>query len=332
VTRRCAGIGLFAVAAAIPACDPGQGPSTGLAEPMMTTGQFIPGDLPGTPFVPVPDDAAPPDAGADAPVVLTVISVNDNTSLIQPGANGQSLGGTVSGDSTAVGMRLEGLGTGYWVVPVGAPPDLSNPAVISFGTSAGFSPTISPGNHNILFVAIGSSGQGGEQYPVPFCFEPLIPDNGHICNPAKALPAAVMTLQWDANFDLDLHVVTPGGDNISPENIYGMVVDAGPRGADPNIPHIDRDSLHNCVPDGFRQEDVIFLQPPERGTYTIYVDPYASCGQAATRFVFTLNEPTGNCATCELAQVGPAVSGEVLASQVTGGVLPPLRIDELVVH
>jgi hypothetical protein len=315
-------------------CDDGQGPSTGLTEPLITNGQFIPGDLPGTP--PRDEDAAAPMTGGDAgPTPLTIRGINSSTTLIPSGANGQNLGGNVSSDATAVGVKLQGLGSGYWVVPAGLvdPMDMTER---SFGLTANFSSTIPGGNRNLLYVAIGQDGNGGVQYPLPMCFEPLIPDNGHACNPTSArnaLPAFVLTLQWDANFDLDLHVALPNGDDINAKNPYGMPVDAGTRNAiDPNIPHIDRDSLRNCQPDGFRQEDVIFLQPLPRGTTTVYVDPYAACGQAATRFKFTLWERNGTCATCQMVQVGSAVAGEVLAGQVTGGVLSPLKIDTIPVN
>jgi hypothetical protein len=329
MTRRVQLAGALALASTHWACDPGQGPATGLTEPMLTNGQFIPGDLPGSP--PPADDAAAPEAGGDAAIPLTVNSVTYNSAEIQPGADQQALGGFVSSDSVAVGMRLQGLGTGYWVVPAGAP-DPSDLAEVAFSETAGFEPTIPPGLHDLLVVAIGASGQGGNQYALPLCFENPIPDNSHACNPAKPLYSAVFTLQWDANFELDLHVVTPNGDDISPETPYGMIVaDAGLRGPDPSLPHIDSAGLRNCVVGARRQEDVIFPDALPTGTYTIYADPYAACGQAATVFTFTLYRPSGTCPDCQYKVVGTPVSGEVLASQVTGGVLSPLKIDEIVV-
>jgi hypothetical protein len=294
---------------------------------MITTGQFIPGDLPGTP---PPDGGASPSSDDGGLRPLTVEAVTYFTTQIPPGAGSQALGGTVTNDAVAVGMRLEGLGTGYWVVPAGSPdPTIANS--LGFGTIAGFEPTIPPGIHNIDFVALGPSGQAGLQYLVPFCFEGLIPDNGHVCHPKVKPPAAVFSLHWDSNFDLDLQVTTPSGQILSPKQPYGQDVEAGVRGIDPSIPHIDRDSLRGCVPDGLRQEDAIFNQPLPAGVYTISVDPYAPCGQAAARFTFTMYESSGTCPDCKLVQVGSTVSGEVIASQVTGGVLTPLKIDQVTV-
>jgi hypothetical protein len=316
--------------ACVAACDdPGVGPQAGLTEPMQTSGQFIPGDLPGTP--PPPADAgapAAPDAGGAKH--LTINAISFNSAEVQPGLSGKSLGGDVSLDAVAVGVRMAGFGTGYWVVPVG-PVDTADLTSLTFGMSAGFQPDIPPGPQQLLFVALGGSGQGGQQYSQTMCFDSRIPDNGHACSPSVAPPSAVFSLRWDANFDLDLHVVTPSGIDLNPKQPYGMIVEAGVHGIDPNLTHVDRDSLRGCVSDPLRQEDAIFQSPLENGVYTIYVDPYAACGQAAVRFTFTLYRSSGQCPACQLV-AGASVSGELLASQVTGGVGSPLKIDQITVQ
>jgi hypothetical protein len=328
------GLAAFAGFAAYAAgCDSGQGPQTGLEEPMIVNGQFIPGALPGIP--PVEDDAgqfvsvtvdAGPD-GASPPLAVKVLTFN--SSEVQPGQASKNLSGSVSNDAVAVGVRMKDYGSGYWVVPTG-PVDGTDPTAVTFGMSTGFEPTVPAGLHDLLFVAIGPSGQGGPQSPFQFCFLPSIPDNGHACSPTTQPPATVFSLKWDSNFDLDLHVVTPSGLDINPKEPFGTEsIEAGVHGVDPNLPRIDRDSERNCVVDGYRQEDVIFQQPPAAGTYTIYVDPYASCGQAAARFTFTVYKSSGTCPSCTFGPIGSPVSGELIASQVTGGVLSPLKIDQV---
>jgi hypothetical protein len=326
----CAAVAAFVGAGlAAAGCDSGAGPYDGLGEPIQTSGQFVPGNLPGEP---PPDGGAASgdDGAADGPVPLEIRSWMLGTSEVQPGAQGLGLSGLVTSDAVAVGVALQGLGTGYWVAPVGVP-DPSDLTEESFGTTVGFEPTIPAGVHDILLVGIDGSGRGGTQFSAPLCFANVIPDNGHACNPTKQPPGAVMSLHWDSNFDLDLHVVTPDGDDINPKQPYGVVLDSGIHAADPTLPHIDRDSLRNCVPDGLRREDVIFPAGLPRGTYTIYVDPYASCGQAATRFTFTLYESSGTCPHCTFGSAAAPIAGEVLASQVTGGVLTPLEINKIVV-
>jgi hypothetical protein len=61
--------------------------------------------------------------------------------------------------------------------------------------------------------------------------------------------------------------------------------------------------------------------PPSHGTYLVYADPFAACGQPAVRFTFTLYTLSGTCPDCTLV-ARPSVKGELLASQVTGGAAP----------
>lgn len=320
------------------ACQPDQAALTGIGEPIqIANGQFISGNLPGTP--PPPSDggiAAAEDAGQDSgpPTPLAITSLGGPAgNNIQPGASGQSFSGDASNDAVAVGVRLDGMGTGYWVVPVG-PPDPLEPAAFTFGMSASFGLNDAPGLHDLLFVAIDGSGNAGVQAVIPnLCINSRIPDNGFACYPnTQPPPHAVFTLEWDTNFDLDLHVVTPDGTDFSPKNPYGGPVEAGVHGLPPGLPHIDRDSLENCVPDGLRQEDLIYPDPLPSGSYIIYVDPFDACGQAAARFKFTVYQSSGTCPgrTCRFGPVS-TVSGEVLASEVTGGAGPMLKVDQLTV-
>jgi hypothetical protein len=300
-------------------CDTGPDILTGIGEPIRVSGaQFVQGSLPGT-------SGGSGESGANPP--LSVTSVTFNSPTVLPGQAGKSFGGDVTQDAVAVGAALQGLGTGYWVVPTG-PPDSSQPGSLTFGLNTSFDPNLSPGVRNLLVVGIGSSGQGGIQYPTPLCIESRIPDNGHACDSTKALPNTVFTLEWDTSFDLDLHVKSPSGVDYNPKQPYGGPVDAGIHGIPPGLPHIDHDSDGNCIPDGLNQEDLIFPDPPAPGKYTVYVDPYSSCGQPWAHFTFTLYRVSGTCPMC--TQVATATfSGEVLASQETGGTLVPLLVAQV---
>ncbi len=245
------------LAALASGCDTGSEISTGIGEPFRVAGgQFIQGDLPGS--APLLDAGVAGQGDAGTPP-LSVLGLTFNSTLILPGQAGKAFGGDVTDDAVAVGARLAGLGTGYWVVPAGAL-DPSQPGAATFGMSANFDPNVPGGVHDLLLVAIGASGHGGVQYPTPLCIEPRIPDNGHSCNPTRdALPDTVFTLQWDTNFDLDLHVKTPAGVDFNPRQPYGVPIDGGPQGiVPPGLPHFDRDSLANCVPDGLNEEDLVF--------------------------------------------------------------------------
>jgi hypothetical protein len=282
-------------------CDVGQSPVTGLSEPIVVSGgQFISGDLPGTP--PLAEDAQAP------------VSVD---------------GGA---DTAAIGVRLADLGTGYWIVPAGSP-DTQTPGALTFGMSTGFNIGDAPGNYALRFVAIGGSGNAGRQFELqpPLCIDSRIPDNGHACTPEIAPPAAVFTLEWDTNFDLDMHVVVPGGEAFDTKMRVGEPIEAGLKSIPAGQPFIDRDSMRNCVPDGLRQEDLIFPEPLTKGSYFIFVDPYAACGQNAVHFTYTIYQSTGKCPACNL-EAKAKYSGELLASQVTGGTSPPTFVAELPVE
>jgi hypothetical protein len=336
VKRRAALASAFAVLATAggsawlaAGCD-GQGPSTGIDEPITVTGgQFISGDLPGTPEV---LDAGPPAADATPPFSIQLLNFANQE--IFTGQSGVKFSGDVTGDSVAVGMRLPQYGTGYWVVPVGTP-DLQMPGSYSFGIGANFDPSLPPGPIDARFVAIGLNGEAGEQKNAQLCVDSRIPDNGHACTPELAkslglppLPPAVFTLTWDTGFDLDLDVVTSTGLSFSAKRRFGTVLDSGTGKPPADLPRIDRDSMAGCVQDGFRQEDLVFPKSIDKGIYDIYVDPYAACGQNAVHWTFTVYQPSGTCPNCTLSPTYTR-NGELLASQVTGGTGSPLFVAEI---
>jgi hypothetical protein len=328
--RAWAALATTAAPLVVAGCDVGQSPVTGLDEPIVVQGgQFISGDLPGTP--PPPPDAAAPAVAADAGFPpLSVLSVNVVSQNIVAGMAGKSLKGDVSDDSAAVGVRLVDMGTGYWVVPAGSP-DSQTPGAFTFSMSAGFNIDDVPGLHTLRFAAIGPSGNAGTQFDLGVCIDSRIPDNGHACTPDIAPPAAVFTLAWDTNFDLDMHVVAPGGVVYDTKARVGAPLDASANGIPAGQPFIDRDSLRNCVPDGLRQEDLIFPDVLPKGTYFIFVDPFAACGQNAVHFTYNIYQSIGKCPACNL-EATAKFSGELLASEATGGLSPPTFVGQILVQ
>jgi hypothetical protein len=320
---------LACLSLALAACS-GQTANGGLGEPLQVSGQaqFIAGPLPGT---------VPPDAGGDAATAtadaspdgaaLAVTSVTLTNPFIVSGIAGTGVSGLVSSDAVAVGIAIAHQGTGYWVVPTQGQ-DIQFPGQRDFSFTASFNPTDAPGNLDLRVVAIGPSGSAGLEANAPVCLESRIPDYGHACVPTRTVPAAVFTLQWDSPFDLDLTVITPSGRNVNPKtDPITAPIDAGTTpltgqesvglygGA---VGIIDRDSIGNCVVDGWRQEDLVFQDYPETGPYDIYADPFASCGQPAVRFTFTIYQPgaDGNLHATFTR------SGELLSNQTTGGAAP----------
>ena len=332
------------VALALPcvSCSEGEVANIGLKEPFRINGQFVPGDLPGK-LVPEPDggaaeagsgdDAGP---GGDAGIAKVPLHVDFAFVPFIPvpsGAAGVSFNGQVSTDTAAVGVRFADMGTGYWVVPVG-PIDITT-GELNFSMSASFNVADPPGPHDLVFVALDGAGHGGAQLKETLCLDSRVPDGQHACIPTNSPPTAVFSLRWDADFDLDLHVRTPEGIDVNAKSRPDLVVNDAGGPPPPTSARIDRDSLAHCTPDGYRQEDILWPptpgtgapNPPTHGTYFVYVDPFASCGQPSVRFTFTLYTLSGTCPDCRLVP-RPSVSGELIAAQATGGGSPPTFVTQ----
>jgi hypothetical protein len=267
------------------ACGQSVPANSGLTEPLVVHGaQFISGPLPGKP----PGSKPPPPTGGSTLPPLTVTLVQFNYPLVLPGAVGKAVQGRASSDTAAVGVQLQGLGSGYWVMPIGDP-DPDYPGTSDFNFSVDFSPSDPPGNRELLAVAIDSNGNAGVQQETPLCIQQKIPDNDHECIPKKPVPRAVFTLQWDAPWDLDLHVILPDGIDVNPKQPVTVPSEGGPPAS--NVGKINRDSLRGCVDDGWREEDLVFPDNPAKGAYQLYVDPFNSCGLQAVRFNMIVSEP-----------------------------------------
>jgi uncharacterized protein YfaP (DUF2135 family) len=88
-----------------------------------------------------------------------------------------------------------------------------------------------------------------------------------------------VTLSWDADSDVDLHVVGPGNDEI----YYGQ----------PDSPSggtLDLDSNAGCTLDHVRNENITWpIGRAPRGHYIVRVDYWSSCGVAGTTFSVRVN-------------------------------------------
>jgi hypothetical protein len=294
------------------ACGQGVPANSGVTEPLLVHGaQFVSGPLPGQP----PTDGGPAAPSGDAAVTfppLTITAFQVEYPLALPGATNKSVAGRASSDTSAIGVKLQGLGSGYWVLPVGNP-DPDFPGQSDFALSADFSANDPTGARQLLAVAIDSNGNGGIQQESPLCLTQKIPDNLHECVKTNVVPRAVFTLQWDADWDLDLHVILPDGADVNPKQPVTVPSEGGPPA--PGVGKIDRDSVRGCVDDGWREEDLVFPQSPAKGTYQLYVDPFSSCGLQAVRFNMIVSEPGAD------GSLHPTFtrSGEFIRTQETGG-------------
>lgn len=328
--RAVGGLGCLAVAGVVAsgsACWKGVPADAGLGEPIQVSGgQFVAGPMPGSPPAPLSGlgaDDAGTDGGTPGLSPLSVTSVIFVNSTIVSGIGGTSVSGLATDDAVAIGVQLASLGTGYWVVPMQGQ-DAQFPGQSDFGFTLGFNPSDAPGQTDLRVVAVGSNGAAGQQVEAPVCIESRVPDNGHACISKHVVPQAVFTLTWNADFDVDLHVITPGGFDVNPKTLVTSQPYDGGLPVPQTLGYIDRDSIGNCVIDDWREEDLIFQDAPPTGNYLVYAAPFASCGQEAVTFTFTIYEPgsDGNLHSTFTR------SGELLASDATGGASTGLFVAE----
>jgi hypothetical protein len=250
----------------------GASPDSGVGAALRVEGaQYVPGALDSTAA-----DAGTSDSGL--PTIHTITTINGT---IQPGSTGHTLGGTVSPGGTAVLIGLRG-DTGHWVVPVSTvdqntPGDFAFSAKVTFGYDLPAPP---------LEVVLRATNREGEMGP------PKIQTFG--IAPSAITGAMVISLEWDTQADLDLHVQFPSADGGIREVSTRKRTSAVPAApGDPpltdddykNVAYLDMDSNAQCVIDGERNENVIWPITPEAGTYTVRVDTFSMCGELSANWL-----------------------------------------------
>ena len=258
---------LLAQAAMVLACTAGATSDPGLGAWMRVRGaQFVRGAM--------------PSGVSEGPEVQSVLLP---TNTIWAGLDGKPLTGALDPTAVSAAVAID-TDEGYWIVPAG-PPDVATPTLPSYGATLSFSPSLAAGSYTLVVRAVdahGVFGLPGTQPLTAIGAQPAIPV------PTGAL---VVTLSWDTESDLDLHVIDPLGDEIfhgdpnsipppSPGNPTPSP-DAGSYG------FLDDDSNAQCVIDGRRQEDVVWSAAPPSGHYLVRVDTNSLCSQSIAHWTVT---------------------------------------------
>jgi hypothetical protein len=256
--------GLFALVPLLSGCDDtGVLVSPVALEPLeVQNGTFFPG--------PLPTGTGP-----------KVDNIFVQQSSFAAGANART---TLNGDAdvmaTAVLLRFADLGSGYWSVPVGIPETAPGVNAVTWLAVPSYSPDIPVGSHTLVFNAIDANGNAG---PAPgvnqmevLTFRSNVPQGD-----------VVVSLAWDSNADLDLHLVAPDGTELDPQHPTTAAMLEADGGLPPGTAVLDRDSNANCVEDPFREEDAVFATRP-KGTYVVRVDMFSSCGAPEANYVVTV--------------------------------------------
>ena len=239
------------IAIAIAACDGATSDPGTNAMLRVEKAQFVSGPMPaGTPSGP------------------GVATITLPTTTLRPGFAANPLSGAIDPAATAVAIGLEG-DVGYWIVPAG-PPTIGAPNDASYSAQITLAPSVAPGTYTLVVRAVNAAQVFGLPDTQPVLAAGIAPPTG----------ALVVTLTWDTESDLDLHVVDPMNDELfhgdtssAPPPPFNDV-DGGSYG------YLDFDSNEGCVIDGLRREDVIWPDPPPSGTYVVRVDAASLCGQS----------------------------------------------------
>ncbi len=249
----------FSAAATLIGCSSGASDDPALnARMRIIGGQFVAGPMPA------------PQSGPE------VASVNLLTNTMWPGYSNKPINGALGTLATAATLALSGDG-GYWIVPAGVP-DVSAPTLPTFRATAAFSTMLAPGAYSLEVHAVDNAGHFG-----PPSVQTLTALSGP---PSRSVPGdLVVTLTWDTEADVDLHVVHPLGNEIyhgAPSSQDAFVARATTSAASYGI--LDFDSNANCIIDGLRQEDITWANAPPSGHYLVHVDTPSLCGQVSAHW------------------------------------------------
>ena len=210
---------------------------------------------------------------------------------IFPGESNKSIKGGVEADAHAIAIGVAG-DDAYWRVPALTPDNPLDPQYFMFIASFSLSPALasSPllqpnpdGTSKFLlplsYRAVDDAGNFGPETIQPLYMNAPGPDG-----------TLVVSLDWDAPVDLDLHVQVPASNDVG-----FVVVWARARSADPNTPdgNLDFDSNEDCQIDGRDRENVVWTGQPPAGHYIVRVDAFSLCGQTSAAWHAVAYTPQG---------------------------------------
>jgi len=276
------------------------------AELRVAGAQFYPGAIP----------------SATADIHVTSIQTLNNT--IRAGQINKSISGLVDHAGTAVALGLTD-DVGYWIVPTGVM-DIVQSDQRDWGAKISFAGTIAVGALELQAAAVNATGRFGPPHMQDLTVRP------HEVGLTDT--KLVISLSWDTEADLDLHVVLPGTPPITVwtqhPTSYVLPLPGDP--VDPNAIAaagvLDVDSNSQCLIDGRREENVIWNSPrgaPPQGTFAVLVDTFSLCAASTAHWIVDVYRD-GNPASIAHAE-GTVVDADTRGMHVAGSGLRALTFD-----
>lgn len=308
---------VFLLALSVAGCG-GERLTEGANEPLRVDGaQFFSGELPGSRPLNLEEVKAgkkPKTPFSTTPEIAGRVLSSGEASF--------GISGTASPDSYAIALKLDTLGTGYWVLPVGAPDPLNNNELAwSARVDLGDVPA---GLQQLRVAALDEANHAGTQRSLELCIRSQVPDNLNACDPTIEPPRLVASLAWESSADLDLAVLTPSGEVIN----YTHVNDAK---ATDKPGQFSGDAGTGCIPSGARRENVVWQTKPAKGIYYIYVNLSDPCEDNATPFEVTTHVSKRSGEEFALVESYRTAS-ELLRVQANGGTTLGTFVTEFVVE
>ena len=205
-----------------------------------------------------------------------VAAVDLARSTLAAGLEGAPFKGALSPGATAAAIALGG-DRGYWIVPAGVP-DIQNAGYPSFDAAISLAGAMAPGDYQLLVRAVDATGRFGPVTATPITVTTVPLPDGKL----------VVSLAWDTEVDLDLHVVDPSGSEVYNRHINSWQPPPPGEPVDPNAWKtggiLDFDSNASCVIDGRRQENVVWKTTAPSGHYVVRVDTFSMCSELAAHW------------------------------------------------
>jgi hypothetical protein len=239
------------------ACAGGATTDPGLAARVRVAGaQYIEGTMPAT----------------TSSVAVTGIDSLNNT--IFAGQINKSISGRIAagGQAVAIGFADD---PGFWIVPAG-PSDITLPDELTWSAKASFADDLPAGKHDLVVEAIDKNREFGPPSTLSLTVQSRQLD--------LTGTRLAVSLTWDTESDLDLHLVMPDGVVVWSGNLNSYVPPPPGDPVDPDAAAaggiLDFDSNAQCLIDGRREENIAWrgaMAMPPTGEYAVLVDTFSLC-------------------------------------------------------